>query len=332
LADVAALAGVAPSTASTVINGVEHARVAAETRSRVWAAVEKLGYRPNAAARGLRTQRTQMFGFLSDDIATSPFAGETINGAQDVALDAQHLLLIANTGGDAAVQRAAIEAMVDRQIDGLIVAAMSAREIDTQPLRHLTLPCVLLNCFGDMGGFAEVIPDDELGGHEAAELLLDAGHTRIAFINGTRDAHASKARARGFRRAMAERGIVPDEALWVHGNWWPDSGYEHTHRLAELPEPPTAIFCGNDRMAVGAYEALKERGLRIPEDVSVLGFDDMELAAHLRPALTTLALPHYEMGRWACERLLGQPQEAVREVMRCPPCIRDSVGPPKERT
>jgi LacI family transcriptional regulator len=85
-------------------------------------------------------------------------------------------------------------------------------------------------------------------------------------------------------------------------------------------------------MAVGAYEALKERGLRIPEDVSVLGFDDMELAAHLRPALTTLALPHYEMGRWACERLLGQPQEPVREVLRCPPRLRDSVGPPKERT
>ena len=135
LADVAELAGVARSTASYVINEVEHARVAADTRARVLAAVEQLGYRPNAAARGLRTQRTQTFGFISDDIATSGYAGETISGAQDVAWASNHLLLIADTRGDAEVQRAAVEAMLDRQIDGLIVAAMSSREIDVEPLR-----------------------------------------------------------------------------------------------------------------------------------------------------------------------------------------------------
>jgi LacI family transcriptional regulator len=329
LADVAARAGVARSTASYVINDVEHARVADETRARVLAAVAELGYRPNAAARGLRTQRTHMFGFVSDEIAASPYAGETITGAQDVAWASEHLLLIANTGGDADVQRAAIDAMLDRQIDGLIVATMSAREIDLEPLRHLSVPCVLLNCFSDERLFPEVIPDDELGGYEAAEILLDAGHERIAFINGLAGQHASTARLRGFRRALADRSVAPDPALIVDGNWWPDSGYEHAHHLLDLAQPPTAIFCGNDRMAVGAFEALKERGLEIPGDVSVLGFDDMELAEHLRPALSTMSLPHSEMGRWASRRLLSGQLEPARELLRCPPRMRDSVGPPK---
>src|SRR5690349_20559857 len=228
LADVASLAGVARSTASDVINDAPHMRVGAETRARVLAAVEELGYRPNAAARGLRTQRTQMFGFLSDTIAESAFAGETITGAQEVALASDHLLLIANTGGDPEVQRVAIDAMLDRQIDGLIVAVVSSRRIDVEPLRTVPVPCVLLNCFGDQQQFAEVVPDDERGGFEAAEVLLEAGHERIGFINGLQHEHASGERLRGFRRALEQRGIEPDPRLIVSGNWWPDSGYEHT--------------------------------------------------------------------------------------------------------
>ncbi|HWK27417.1 MAG TPA: LacI family DNA-binding transcriptional regulator [Solirubrobacter sp.] len=325
LADVASLAGVARSTASMVINGVEHARVAEDTRARVLAAVDQLGYRPNAAARGLRTQRTHLFGFVGDEIAASAYAGETITGAQDVAWAADHLLLIANTGRDPDVQRAAIDAMLDRQVDGLIIAAMSAREVDVEPLRLLSVPCVLLNCFGTQPLFPEIVPDDERGGFDAATLLLDAGHTRIAFINGSADKHAANARERGFLAAHAQRGLTHDPVLRAHGNWWPDGGYEHTQRLLALPDPPTAIFCANDRMAVGAYEALKELGLDVPGDVSVLGYDDMELAQHLRPALSTMALPHYEMGQWACRRLLLGAREHVRELLPCPPKLRDSI-------
>jgi LacI family transcriptional regulator len=329
LADVAARAGVARSTASFVINGVEHARVAADTRARVLAAVEELGYRPNAAARGLRTQRTQMLGFVTDDIAASPFAGETIRGAQHVAWAAGHLLLIANTGGEADVQRAAIDAMLDRQIDGLIVAAVYSQRVDVTPLRDLSGPCVLLNCFSAEDVVPQVIPDDERGGREAAEILLQAGHRRIAFINGQEGVHAAEARLKGFRAALELDGVEFDASLAPYGTWWPDSGYEHAHRLLDSERPPTAIFCANDRTAIGVYEALKERGLRIPEDVSVLGYDDIELAEHLRPALSTMALPHYEMGRWACERVLSGHTDAVRELMHCPARIRDSVGPPR---
>jgi LacI family transcriptional regulator len=330
LADVAARAGVARSTASYVINRVEHARVAEGTRARVLAAVEELGYRPNAAARGLRTQRTLMLGFVSDDIAAGPFAGETIRGAQDAAWEAEHLLLIANTGGDAEVQHTVIDAMVDRQVDGLLVAAVAAGRVDVEPLRGLSVPCVLVNCFSDEDVFPAVIPDDERGGREAAEILLEAGHRRIAFINGASGVHAAEARLRGFRAALERHGVEFDPELAPYGNWWPDSGYEHAHRLLELEQPPTAIFCGNDRMAIGVYEALKERGLRIPEDVTVLGYDDMELAQHLRPALSTMALPHYEMGRWGCERLLGGRTAALRELLWCPPRVRASVGPPRQ--
>jgi LacI family transcriptional regulator len=330
LADVAARAGVARSTASYIINGVKHARVAEETRARVLAAVEELDYRPNAAARGLRTQRTLMLGFVSDHIAAGPYAGETIRGAQDVAWEAKHLLLIANTDGEAVVQRAAVEAMIDRQIDGLLVAAVAAGRVDVEPLRGLSVPCVLVNCFSDEDVFPQVFPDDERGGREAAEILLAAGHRRIAFINGARGVHAAEARLRGFRAALARHGVEFDRELAPYGNWWPDSGYEHACRLLELESAPTAIFCGNDRMAIGVYEALKERGLRIPEDVSVLGYDDMELAQRLRPALSTMALPHYEMGRWACERLLSGQTQALRELLWCPPRERASVGPPSQ--
>jgi LacI family transcriptional regulator, galactose operon repressor len=328
LADVARLAGVSTSTASFVINDVEHARVADETRARIWAAVEELGYRPNANARGLRTRRTETIGFVTDEIATSPFAGEKIHGAQDAAWAAGHLLLIANTEARPELERAAIETMLDRQVDGLIIAAMSTKQVD-DPRHGAALPCVLLDCFMADASVTAVLPDEERGGREAGEILLEAGHRRIAFINGPHDNYASEARLRGFRAALERHGVDLDPELLRWGTGRPDGGYEHALRLLALPKPPSAIFCWNDRTAFGAFDAIKELGLRIPQDVSVLGYDDQDLAAYTHPALSTMALPQYEMGRWACERLLAGDSTPVRQLLHCPPVMRASVGPPR---
>jgi LacI family transcriptional regulator len=328
LADVAQRAGVSVSTASFVINDVEHARVSDATRARVLAAVEELGYRPNANARGLRTRRTLTVGFVTDEIATSPFAGEKIHGAQDAAWAAAHLLLIANTEARPELERAAVETMVDRQVDGVIVAAMSTREIE-DPRHGAEFPCVLLDCFVADDSLPAVLPDEERGGRDAAALLLDAGHRRIAFIDGPRGRYASEARLRGFRAELERAGVGLDPALLSWSTGHPDGGYEHTHALMGLRRPPTAIFCFNDRTAFGAYEAIKERGLRIPQDVSIVGYDDLDLASYAHPALSTIALPQYEMGRLACEQLLAGDVAPGRHLVHCPPVMRDSVAPPR---
>ena len=161
---------------------------------------------------------------------------------------------------------------------------------------------VLLNCFTADRHFRSVVPGETAGGRRATEALIAAGHRRIAHITGEMWMDAARDRLRGYREALAAAGIPDDPNLVVEGNWLPSAGYEHTRALMSLPNPPTAIFCANDRMAIGCYEALKELGLRIPDDVSVIGYDDDEVARHLSPLLTTLVLPHRLMGRWAVEQ------------------------------
>ena len=194
------------------------------------------------------------------------------------------------------------------------------------------MPTVLLNCFVQDHSLASVVPGELLGGYVATLCLLRAGHRRIAHIHGQSWTDPARDRLSGYRRALAEHDILFDPALVRPGNWEPPTGYEHTAALMALPEPPTAIFVANDMMAVGCYDALKERGLRIPQDVSVVGYDDREIAQFMRPPLTTVVLPHYEMGVQAAATLIGgdlrpdgrQPQIKVE----CTLVERESVGPP----
>ena len=174
------------------------------------------------------------------------------------------------------------------------------------------MPTVLLNCYVPDHSLAAVVPGELLGGYVATLHLIRAGHRRIAHIHGQSWTDPARDRLRGYRRALAEHDILYDPALVLPGNWEPPTGYEHTMTLMDLPDPPTAIFLSNDMMAVGAYDALKERGLRIPEDVSVVGYDDREIAQFMRPALTTVVLPHYEMGLQAAEALIDGPLRPER--------------------
>jgi LacI family transcriptional regulator len=331
--DVASHAGVSPSTVSVILNAVEGARVADDTRRRVTEAARQLGYAADPAARALRTQRTHTIGFVSDVIATTPFAGRLIQGAQDAAWRQGMLMLLVNTGGDAEHEREALRTLVHRRVDGIVYATMYHRVVEVPRLRA-GLPLVLLDARpAEPGAVPCVVPDEEGGAAAALEELLRHGHRRIGFVQDREGPPAAGERLRGYRDTLAAHGIAFDPALVAAGHPGAQGGRAALPRLLDLPDPPSAVFCFNDRMAMGAYQAAAARGLRIPDDLSVVGFDDQpEIADALRPGLTTIALPHHEMGEWAVQALLGRPppaggDQAGEKRMPCPLIRRESVAP-----
>jgi LacI family transcriptional regulator len=302
--DVAERAGVSFKTVSRVMNDEPSVRPA--TRERVRMAIRELGYTPHHTARQMRTRRSKTIGFVSDEIATSPFAVDIVKGAQLAAWEHGMLLLVVNTERDPEMEHAAIASLLERRVEGIVSAAMFHRVVEPLP-RLREVPTVLVDCFDAAQVFPAVVPDEEQGGYLATRTLIDRGHRRIGFVNLNPIASAAAATGRlaGYRRALAEAGIGYDDDLVRHTSMEPNQGYGLTCELLDLPARPTALFCGNDRAAAGAYCAIYQRGLRIPDDVAVVGFDDQEeIAAHLMPQLTTVALPHLAMGRWGVERLI----------------------------
>lgn len=334
ISDVAAAAGVSVTTVSLVLNDAP-SRISQETRDRVRAAAESVGYAPSALARGLRQQRTHTVGLISDQIATTPFAGRMLAGAQDVARDQGELVFLIDTGSDRDVEQSAIRALAAQQVDATIYAAMWHQVVAVP--EGLPADTVFLDCRPRTGNGRSVVPDDHGGGVAATRELVDAGHRRVAFVDTSEQPDrpiAAELRLAGYLEVLRDAGITPDPALHVHGETSARGGREAVQTLLDLPDEqrPTALFCFNDRMAAGAYTAVHRRGLRIPDDISIIGYDDQQLvAAELDPPLTTVALPHYDMGRWAMEVALGiraVEEEDATHQMECPVVRRDSVGPP----
>jgi len=330
LADVARLAGVSPTAASMILNGKPDTRLSADAHARVNAAAIELGYRPNVGARALRTDKSFTIGFISDVVATTRFASGLIRGAIDEAEKAGHVVLVLETGGEPARETEAIEAVLDRQVDGVILATMRARELFVPDLPRST-SVVMLNATNEHYPIS-VLPDEERGGRAAVDQLAMAGHIDgIALIGQNeeveRDLFRSETvgrRVRGIRARMRELGLafVAEESSW---EWEPDNGYEVTSRLLDQRNDVEALLCMNDRLAFGAYQALAEHGLRAGSDVSVVSFDNDELAAYLRPGLTTIALPHEEMGREAVRLLLAQDAEPREHLVAMQVIARQSL-------
>ena len=330
--DVARRASVSRTTVSLVLNGRADASIPEATRERVWQAAAELGHRPNAYARGLRGAQTQVIGLLTDDIATTPYAVQIIKGAQDAAHAAGHTLMIIDTHGEPDAADEALGMMASWRVDGVVYATDYHRAI-TPPKRLSGTPSVLVDCFAPGTAIPAIVPDEAQGGRTATEALLEAGHRRIGIITGPEGFPASAGRLDGYHAALDTAGIELDPDLVAAGDWWQESGYALTQRLMALDEPPTALFCCNDWMAMGAYDALRELDLSIPGDVAVIGFDNRrEIADHMHPRLTTVALPYYEMGRRGVERVLDikRAAEAVVEdhaitAIECPLVRRDSA-------
>lgn len=333
LADVAKRAGVSQTAASFVLTGRrEEMRLSAEVEERVLVAARETGYRPNILSRSLRTGTTHTIGFISDTVATTRFAGDLIRGALEAARDHDHLLLIAETEGDAALQRELLETMVDRQVDGIVLASMYTRKLAV-PSALRSQRVVLLNAVSSRpSGLMSVIPDEREAGRTAGRALLAAGHQEGIYIIGVglgrdqrpkpRAALAAVERLQGIREVLAEVGVRPAGAVPCE-EWEPQLGYDAVRRIVDRGANVRALICFNDRLAVGAYNALHDLELSIPADVSVVSFDDDPIASWVRPKLTTVAIPHYELGRRSIELLLAS--SSVDDV------AMNATRPPVER-
>ncbi len=302
--DVAELAGVSQTTVSFVVNGISDANIPQETQERVKAAIKELSYRPNAMARSLRSQRSHTIGFISDQVATTPYAGRMIQGAQDVTWEKGKLLFLVNTSNNSELERAAVQTMLERQVEGIIYATMYHRPVTLPPLLQ-EVPTVLLDCFTADRSLPSVVPDEVQGGRTATTALLKKGHRRIGFIDNVDPIPATSGRLSGYKQALGDYELAFDSDLVCSET--PDSGggYRGAMQLMQRADRPSALFCFNDMMAMGVYDALRKLNLQIPEDVGVISFDNHELiAAHLYPPLSSMELPHYQMGTWAAERLI----------------------------
>ena len=335
MTDVAEAAGCSQATVSFVLKNAPGVKISAQTRARVIGAAIALGYTATTFAHQSRDARSgriaiPVVGFVVDQLATSPEAVIAIDSARQACWNEGRILLSAQTMNDPEMEEKTIEAMLAQGVSGLIYMTIFTRKIDLPAsLIGCGVPVVLLNCYSDDTRFPSVVPAELAAGQRATQHLVAHGHRRIGMITGEPWMEAARDRQKGYRRALADGGLPFDGSLVVRGNWSASSGYDGTLSLLALPDRPTAIFCQNDRMAIGCYEALKEQGLRVPRDMSVIGFDDEEISRQLHPQLSTLVLPHRAMGAWTVKQLgqMVHPGSVVHPVTRleCPLIPRDSV-------
>ncbi|VXC50026.1 LacI family DNA-binding transcriptional regulator [Plantibacter sp. T3] len=330
---VAERAGVSQATVSLVLNNVEGNRVAEATRNRVLDAVNDLDYRTNAFAKSLRSGESGMIGFISDEVASAPFAGQLLKGAQLSAWETGNVILSVDTYNEPGLEAAAIDMMRSYRVRGVVYASMYHRLLDL-PASLGDIPTVIVNAQDRAGDVPSVFPDEELGGYAATRHLIEAGHTRIAMINiqdEDSDLPAGIGRLAGFRRALTDAGLT-ERPEWIrHGSGIVEDGLAITAELLSATDRPTAIFCGNDRTAWGAYRAIERLGLRVPDDCAIVGFDNHEMIApYLDPGLTTVELPYEQMARTGLEILLaGGGEQPSRTPIECSLILRGSVSKAK---
>lgn len=324
--DVALKAGVSQSTVSFVLNGQETMRISSETRRRVLEAVRDLGYRPRAAGRPPKAAGHRVIGLMFDEVATSPFASISIEGVQEEAWKHNVLVEVVMTGGDAAYESAILRKWSSDRVEGVVYGSILTRQV-TPPDTLSRHRAVLLNCYDAEGRLPSIVPAERRGGEMATKALIDQGHKNIAFISGETWMEASDQRMEGYERALRSASIPVDPSLIVEGNFLPSGGRTAALKLLTGAKRPDAIFCANDLMAVGCYEALKEQGEEVGKTIAVMGYDDQEIAQHLSPALSTVLLPHREMGQWCSGYILSPDQDSGPQIrLECPVILRGSHG------
>jgi LacI family transcriptional regulator, galactose operon repressor len=313
IAEVAQAASVSKTTVSHVLSGKRP--VAGSTRMRVEAAIQELGYRPNGLARSLRTRRTHMVALMIPDI-TNPYYPLLARGLEN-GLDGAYRTFICNTDGDPPREREFLEEVSDRGADGILLDTFL---LDPDMIQAIVPPSTPVVRIGttviDDPGFDTVHADDQGGAFAATRHLLDEGHTRVAMIQGPPGAGGT--RNRGYVLALEAAGAPLHPDLMVSGGWTRSGGADAARRLLETPDPPTGMFCANDLMALGAMDAARKRGMKVPQDLALVGYDDIEAAAMVSPPLTTVSNPAYETGLLAGillkERMTGSYRGPIRTV------------------
>lgn len=313
LRDVARRAGVHAGTASRALNPQTRSLVNAETAKRVMRAADDLGYRPNPIARGLKTNRSFTIGVLVPDL-TNPLFPPIVRGIEDALAKVGYTALLANSDNDPHKERLHFETMKGRQVEAFIMATAERDHPLIEDAIAADVPIVLVNRTVDSSRAFAVITDDRRGVALAVDHLVELGHTKIAHIVGPERYSTGKARHRGFIDAMRSSGLKPDRKLIRFTRTFTESeGARVFSKLLDDKKSFTAVFAGNDLLALGCYDAMAEIGLRCPEDVSVVGFNDIPFMDKLHPPLTTIRIPHYEIGLRATELVLARLQDRSLE-------------------
>lgn len=333
LRDVASAANVHPSTASRALN--EHTRdmVNIDTVARVLAAAERLGYEPNALAQGLKVRRTMSIGMLIPDL-TNPLFPPIVRGIEDRCAQAGYTLLLANTDNDDAKERDILGVMARRRVDGLLIATAHRVYPLLNEMLRSDYPVVLVNRTADEPLLPTVAGDDHAGIGMAVRHLAQLGHRRIAHIGGPRIVSTGQRRTTSFTEWVVSLGLHHDPDLVVNASWFNQAG--GTAAFVELLDRGvdfTAVVAANDLLALGCYDVAAERGIRIPQDLSVVGYNDVPFAERFSPPLTSVRIPHYEIGVKAAEMMLETIEDPTRMAVtvRLPPQlrVRGSTAPPR---
>lgn len=299
--DVAQHAGVSITTVSHVLNNTRF--VSPDLRARVAEAIATLGYQPNTLARSLRSKETHTLGMIVPDIS-NPFFAEIARSIEDAAFGFGYNIILCNSDEDPEKEQAYIELLLEKQVDGIVFVASGSQSKHLRLILDREIPTVVVDRSLDESRLDCVLVDNRGGGFQATQHLLASGRRRIGCISGPSSLTPSWERVEGYREALASAGLHADDTLIRRGDFHADRGFGAMIELLDLPEPPTAVFVCNDLMAIGAIRAITERGLRVPEDIAVVGFDNIALARYTQPPLTTVAQPYVEMGRLAAELLV----------------------------
>lgn len=330
--DVAAHANVSTSTVSHVLNDTRFVEPA--TKARVLHAIDVIGYRPNSLARSLRRRGTSTIGLLIPD-NSNPFFADIARAIEDVSFDAGYNVIFCNSDMSEAKETAYIDVLLSRQVDGLILISTSDRPEQLQPILKARVPVVVVDRELGDAQVDQIVVDNDYGGYLAGQYLARLGHRQIACITGQSDLTPSANRLIGFRRALDEAGIALSPDAIVAGDFRHESGERAVQHLLEQQVAFTALFATNDLMAFGALNALRRAQRNVPDDVSVIGFDNIWPSAIMAPALTTIAQPISEIGRCSAKRVIErirQPAAAAERMVLAPTLIeRDSCRARKEQ-
>jgi DNA-binding LacI/PurR family transcriptional regulator len=302
--DIAEAAGVSHSTVSRALS--DSPLVKAETKARIQRLAQEMGYSPDAIARSLVTQRTRTVGVVVTTI-TDPFVAEVVQGVEDMAQENDYSVILASSASEPQRELAAVEMLRTKRVDSVIVTSSRVGALYLEHLERIGVPVVLVNNHNEQSGryTFSVSVDNQHGGHLATSHLIERGHRHIGYVSGPADHSDDAERRAGYRQALDKAGIPFDPAWALPGNGRLDGGERALRTLARLAEPPTAVFCYNDMTAIGLISAARQAGLSVPGDLAVVGFDDIPLAAHVYPSLTTVAQPQRDMGRQAMNMALA---------------------------
>jgi LacI family transcriptional regulator len=329
--DVAQHAGVSVTTVSHVINDTRY--VSDETRRRVEASIAELHYVPSALARGLKNSRTHTIGVMLPN-SSNPYFAEIVRGIEDACYEGGYSVILCNSDDMAAKQGRYVRVLMEKQVEGLVVLSSGGDTELGKYLRVASMPQVLVDREVEHLDADLVEVNHEQGGYLATRHLLELGHRQVACIAGPAHLSSAVERLAGWQRALDECGVKQPASLRPEGDFSSASGHSAMLRLMRKPNPPTAVFASNDLMAIGAICAATTLGLRVPQDVSVVGFDDIALAAYASPPLTTVEQPKHQLGElaahWLLARIADPSMPHRREILEPTLRVRRSSAPPPE--